>query len=150
MKDFYVGLRCSLPPGTKPRQLEREMHGCGGSCGTSVLCGCRHLVLIDVLEGSFCLMSNKPLRRAPFLSSWGCTPASAGSLEHHTRRTSLVLPCLSACVPNRLYPSLPLLRTEALWGGIVFQFSLYTLIKMQLILKTEMMWQRASTSLLLP
>ena len=46
---------------------------------------------------------------------------------------------VSGCVPIHQHPCLPLLRTEALWGGMIFQFSSYMLLKMQLILKTEMM-----------
>lgn len=48
--------------------------------------------------------------------------------------TALALTCLWLCSPP-----FPLLVTETLWGGIIFQFSLHRLLKMKLVLKTEMM-----------
>lgn len=58
----------AFPQEQSPNSLEREVHGRSGSCGISVLCDCRHLVLIDVLEGNFYVVSNKPLCRSPCLS----------------------------------------------------------------------------------
>lgn len=135
MSDFYAGLDVAFPQEWSPDSSEREVHCRSGSCGTSMLW---YPVLVDVLQGNFYVVSNKPLCR---LSFWTVESTHLPALAHRSA-VHVTLPLhwpVSGCVPNRLYPALTSLRTEALWGGIIFQFSLYMLLKMQLILKRDVM-----------
>lgn len=94
---FSVGHWCKLPQDRIPSSWEREVHSHSGSCGTSVPYVYRHLVLIRVLRGHCCVVSNKPLCRSPCLSCWEHTSACAGSLEHHTRCAAPALACPRFC-----------------------------------------------------